>query len=286
MDNRTNSDKNHINPEFLEVWDLAKNYSLPETQSNDVAWKKFQDKIQNQPTKHSLKVSYTKIISIAASVILLALVGAYIFFTIKPKTTNQNYITSVKETKNITLPDGSVVILNPNSKLSISFNKNNRNLNLSGNARFEVKRNENAPFVVNTANGNVTVLGTGFDVNAYNNSQFSVYVNHGKVKVESGNEEAILTKGHYIYKSDNHLIQTQKTENPVNLENNLINFNEATLNEVIQTLSQVYSRKISVPNSNTQKLNEKFTGTINYNEDLNDVCKIINVAMNTNLVVM
>ncbi len=286
MENNSKPKDNHISQEYLEVWDLAKNYSLPEAQSNDVAWKKLQDAIQNQPTKSPLKISFTKIISVAASLLLLALAGAYMFFALNPKTTNINYVTSAKETKNITLPDGSIVLLNPNSKLSISFNKNNRNLNLSGNARFEVKRNENAPFVVNTESGNVTVLGTGFDVNAYKNSQFSVYVNHGKVKVESNNEEAILTKGNYIYKFENHLILTQKTENPVKLENKIIHFNEATLNEIIQTLSHIYSKEINISNLNKQKLNEKFTGTINYEQDLNDVCKIINAAMNTNLTVM
>ncbi len=286
MDNHSKSKENQINPEFLEVWDLAKNYTLPESKTNDLAWENFKLKIEAQPKKQSLFVSYKRVISVAASILLLAMAGAYFFFIAKPKNINENYTTKSKETKSITLPDGTIVLLNPNSKLVLSFSDVKRSLNLIGHARFEVKRNENAPFIVQTVNGTVTVLGTGFDVSSYSNSQFSVYVNHGKVKVETANEEAILTKGNYVSKINSKLFLTRKTDNPVNLENNVITFNEASLKEVIQIISNVYSQKIDMPNSTSIKLNEKFTGKINYNQDLKEVCEVINAAMNTNLIVM
>jgi len=286
MDNQSKSKENQINPEFQEVWDLAKNYTLPESKTNDLAWENFKLKIEAQPKKESLLISYKRVFSVAASILLLAMAGAYFFLIAKPKTINENYTTQSKESKSINLPDGTKVFLNPNSKLVLSFSDAKRSLNLIGHARFEVKRNENAPFIVQTVHGTVTVLGTGFDVSSYNNSKFSVYVNHGKVKVETANEEAILTKGNYVSKTNSKLFLTQKTDNPVNLENNVITFNEATLQEVIQIISNVYSQKIAMPNSTSLKLNEKFTGKINYNQDLKEVCEVINAAMNTNLIVM
>ncbi|HOW10845.1 MAG TPA: FecR domain-containing protein, partial [Bacteroidales bacterium] len=69
----------------------------------------------------------------------------------------------------ISLPDGTTVILNAGSFLSYSndYNHSNRNVTLKGEAYFNVARNENMPFVVNAGPLNITALGTEFNVKAY-----------------------------------------------------------------------------------------------------------------------
>ena len=71
-----------------------------------------------------------------------------------------------------------------------------------GMAHFEVAKNPNAPFVIRSAQNQVTVLGTGFDVRSYEKMPLQVTVNHGKVRVEklanhsnTALESTILTKG-------------------------------------------------------------------------------------------
>lgn len=86
----------------------------------------------------------------------------------------------------VTLPDGSKVKLNSNSK--ISYPKNffkNRWIKLEGEAFFNIVRDESNPFIVITNNFQTEVLGTSFNVNAYSWSDDKVSVLEGKVKVSS-----------------------------------------------------------------------------------------------------
>lgn len=69
----------------------------------------------------------------------------------------------------IQLPDGSVVMLNSGSKLIYNkdYGIDNREVTLVGEGFFDVKKNKEKPFIINTANINIKVLGTVFNVKAY-----------------------------------------------------------------------------------------------------------------------
>ncbi len=69
----------------------------------------------------------------------------------------------------LVLPDGSKVRLNSASSLKYPtiFNGNKRQVELTGEAYFEIKENKRMPFVVKTKKVDVTVLGTEFNINAY-----------------------------------------------------------------------------------------------------------------------
>jgi len=84
------------------------------------------------------------------------------------------------------LSDGSVVILKPKSALSYheEFHGPNREVFLSGEAFFDVKKNPASPFLVHTGNVITKVLGTSFTIRAYPGvNEFKVLVNTGKVRV-------------------------------------------------------------------------------------------------------
>jgi len=91
--------------------------------------------------------------------------------------------------KTVRLPDGSMITLEPNSKLTFPdrFTGNTREVELSGEAFFEVKPNHEKPFIVHTANIMATVLGTSFNVEAYPNGIAKVVVATGRVKVQTVN---------------------------------------------------------------------------------------------------
>jgi ferric-dicitrate binding protein FerR (iron transport regulator) len=193
---------NHHNPkpqdDFSDIWDLAKNYTPSEAAQNDASWEKFQKKltpkVKKTPT-HTLSITYRRILSYAA-VIALFLLSGYMYFLpeVPAEIAKVTENTTSGQAREIKLPDGSTVMLSANSELSYSFTEAKRFIELKGHARFEVARNENAPFTVNTPSTTITVLGTGFDVDAYPNSNVKVFVNHGKVKVENQSQEAILTQ--------------------------------------------------------------------------------------------
>ncbi|MGV3557429.1 FecR family protein [Larkinella arboricola] len=93
------------------------------------------------------------------------------------------------------LSDGSVVWLNPATKLHVPkrFASSVRNVQLEGEAFFEVRRDTTRPFVIQTGKLKTEVLGTTFNVRAYRNSpRFEVSVVTGKVAVSVADQKKIL----------------------------------------------------------------------------------------------
>ncbi|WP_316833310.1 FecR family protein [Pedobacter nutrimenti] len=77
--------------------------------------------------------------------------------------------TEKAQRKKITFEDGTTVSLNADTKISLrkGYNKNTREVDLIGEAFFEVEHNPAVPFIVHTAKLDVKVLGTKFNVSAY-----------------------------------------------------------------------------------------------------------------------
>lgn len=100
--------------------------------------------------------------ALAASVALF-LVGIMVFFNISYQSTH--FATAVGEQRNLVLSDGSQIILNTASTLSTDFNEQRRLVHLTkGEAFFDVAKDRSKPFIVQTSNGIVRVLGTQFNV--------------------------------------------------------------------------------------------------------------------------
>ncbi len=103
-----------------------------------------------------------------AACILVAM--GYYFYPASSKSVKQiTYSAANGERKTLQLPDGTLIILNGGSTLSIdeAFNKTSRNVSLLGEAYFEVKPNKELPFIVYTAYMDVRALGTSFNIKAY-----------------------------------------------------------------------------------------------------------------------
>jgi ferric-dicitrate binding protein FerR (iron transport regulator) len=86
----------------------------------------------------------------------------------------------------VTLPDGSSVLLNAGSSIKYrnDFNKTNRELSLHGEAYFKVSRNEVLPFLVSAGNINIMAVGTEFNVKAYDDEELiETTLVEGKVKI-------------------------------------------------------------------------------------------------------
>ena len=103
---------------------------------------------------------------------------------------SNTFRTESGERLSMLLPDSSKVILNSESTITYkkTFHKNHRTLHLKGEAYFDVKTLK-TPFIVETEHGNITVLGTTFNVRSRKDG-FEVGVNTGKVKVT--NEQSFL----------------------------------------------------------------------------------------------
>jgi len=116
-------------------------------------------------------------IALAASLMFAAVLIGINYTAVE----THQYVTAVGQQKRLQLEDGSRVILNTNSQLKFSESSDSRLATLvRGEALFEVTHNPNKPFIIDTANGLVRVLGTRFSVRAEPRST-TVTVLEGKV---------------------------------------------------------------------------------------------------------
>jgi ferric-dicitrate binding protein FerR (iron transport regulator) len=110
---------------------------------------------------------------VAASVILILGIGFLFKKKLEDKSSLPNNLQQVSvkpgSKSKIILPDGTVVRLNGSSKLSYhkDFNKNVREVDLEGEAYFDVTKDAAHPFIVHTSNIDIRVLGTIFNVKSY-----------------------------------------------------------------------------------------------------------------------
>ena len=103
-------------------------------------------------------------VSAAAVALLLLTVGQPVL------TPKDDFTFQTKNQKDtLYLPDSTMVVLNKNSKLNYSsqYNKSERRIRLVGEAYFDVRKNAKVPFVVGMEKCQITVLGTAFNVRAY-----------------------------------------------------------------------------------------------------------------------
>jgi ferric-dicitrate binding protein FerR (iron transport regulator) len=97
------------------------------------------------------------------------------------------YTTAKGERANITLPDGTHVILNVASRIEVPshFGERNRRVYLTGEASFAVAHTTGVPFVVTAGKTSTTVLGTEFEIRAYDTTNVRVAVRSGRVMVHN-----------------------------------------------------------------------------------------------------
>jgi transmembrane sensor len=101
------------------------------------------------------------VVGIAASL----LVGLAVWGGIALSRRGSEFTTAVGEQRSITLPDGTVLFLNTNSQVRVRLGRQHRDIDLiRGEARFQVARNPQRPFVVVTADATIRALGTVFNV--------------------------------------------------------------------------------------------------------------------------
>ena len=197
-------------------------------------------------------------LSIAASI--LVVLGCYFAFNFEEIT----HETSYAEQKTISLPDGSEVVLNAKSAINFTEKdwRNNRTILLKGEAFFKVKKG--STFSVQTSNGQVSVLGTQFNVK-HTDAFFEVVCYEGKVSVTNDKKEHILNPGNSIRKIDGNDSEkyTSKKLFPswVNGESSFVS---VPLNYVILELEKQYNIEIDA-----SKIDESiiFTGSFS-NKDL------------------
>jgi transmembrane sensor len=175
----------------------------------------------------------------------------------------------------MTLSDGTRVWLNAGSSLTypVAFIGNERSVSISGEAYFEVTHNAAKPFVVKKGAMTVSVLGTHFNVDAYEDEpKILVTLLEGSVNVSNDGVSGLLKPGQQAQVGED-----LKVENNADLEevmawkNGRFVFNGTDLNDIMRHLARWYDLDITYK----KQVKEKFFVEIGSNSNLSNVLKIL-----------
>ena len=254
------------------------------------AWGKVESRIHNRISSGNTiirKLISNPIYRFAAAILIAAvlLVSGYEVFYNPSASEVMLELTSANKVLNtFTLPDGTLVTLNSDTKVFYpkKFGRKTREISIEGEAFFEVKPNKNKPFIIHAGKAQIKVVGTSFSVSAYPETKLvEVIVQTGKVQVMNKmtetlqTEELILTpgdKGTLVYESKTLHKTTNQDANFLAWKTHNLIFKATSLREVIENLEKVYKVNISLADP---KLNELLLTAQFNNYPLDFILKVI-----------
>jgi len=257
-------------------------YTLVEKLNVDEAWTKFNTKtepiintVKNRKSFFLIGVYITSAIA-AIGLIMLFLYPLAKIEKLINNTDNQLTYSTITGGV-VTLPDGSVVSLNEKSNLRYpkQFTGNERNVELDGEAFFEVKRDTLHPFIIKAAEAHVKVLGTSFSVNTMKNNRVEVIVATGKVEVwhSKFDKHVFLTSGRKtIAFNEVAPIIMDADMNEIAWKTGVLKFTNCSLEYIASSLSKTYHKPIVLNNNRLNKL--RLTATFE-NQSLDDILSVV-----------
>lgn len=190
--------------------------------------------------------------------------------------------TEAGQQSKVTLPDGSLVWLNAETIVKYRQRKDKREVSLEGEAYFEVTHSELYPFIVETENVKVKVLGTRFNVSHYNNSKVTeASLLSGKItmSVDGSNNEVELAPGEKVIYTDGQgvvLKRNIKVQNEISWRRGILVFDNEPFNEFVKKLERYYAVKFTYEKSAFENIH--YTGSID-NLNIDNVLEFINLTV-------
>lgn len=233
-------------------------------------WKNVNAHIQSQKPVGRRVLTLWPAVGIAASVIIAITAGVRLLappeknvsdqLTVASETSRQ-FDNGTSTPKNILLPDGSTIILQPGGKITYcaSSDRSSREVFLEGEAFFDVRRDVLRPFLVHSQEVTTKVLGTSFTVKAERDGKsitvsvktgkVSVYTHRGSSGPSSKSTETILTPNQQIvYNRREDKVARMLVEHPQAIipveEIKKWHFEDAPVIEIFHALEKVYGVKI------------------------------------------
>ncbi|MGD9931609.1 MAG: FecR family protein [Mangrovibacterium sp.] len=257
----------------LDIDQHVSGFKVPATASRGEAWGQLQQKLKGKQNSNTSKIKKLQWATAAAAAILVA------FFVVPGTVLFAPRVQNTQLTQHqVWLPDSSLVTLKARSELSYNYRKisGKRALRLRGEAFFDVRKGQ--AFMVSFPGGQLEVLGTKFNIQAYSPKSGRVDCFEGSVKVEIYQSEFILEKGQSL------TFDPQSTDGPFSfdaegisaLPDNTYHWANRPLKEVLMLISQREGYQLVAPET---LLQQRFTGSLQLT-DCNQALQIISRAMN------
>lgn len=179
------------------------------------------------------------------------------------------------EKAELRLSDGSKVWLNAGTTIRFprTFDERSRRVDLTGEAFFEVEKGT-VPFIVSLQFGDIEVLGTSFNVRAYDNLTFQATLVEGKIHFKNPYGEKILLPGQQLTFTDqeNWTVKHVNPEFASSWKEGIIAFEQEELEDIAKKLERHFKIKIIL---DPRIASLRFTGQV-FNESINEVMEYIN----------
>ena len=253
--------KNHDNRKLIEQlvekdWVNHAQDHLNSEAYDDI-WNNIRRKIDSNKKRRIKYIDYLYYSKLAASVTIFLTVSLYFILNkvSSPKQENPpveiSMITKVSEwgqKLTVTLPDHSIVYLNSGSSITYppSFNENQREVQLTGEAFFEVKTDTSSVFKVKSGPVITSVLGTSFNINTRDQNVI-VSLIEGVVQLQDSQnrKNIILDPGHSVTYSDHKFIKSKVNESSLAWRHGVIHFEQMPLSVILKRLEEWYGVKIT-----------------------------------------
>ncbi len=252
-----------------KILNVAGGFVPPKGRPQEDILNELLDKMEDDsPTRTFPIIRYLQVAAAVAIILLAVRVVPGLLFAQQVRTANA-------EQQEITLPDGSEVILNSASKLK--WNKRNftdkRYLTLTGEAFFDVQKGNE--FVIETKNGEVEILGTQLNVFSRDN-EFWVSCLRGKVRVRHRDREEIITPGEMVRLDDEELQKTtsETIENTASWKEGILHFEETKLSTIFAELERQFDVTIFFEGNEERKATIDFS-----NNDLQEALDVVCIPM-------
>lgn len=251
----------------------------------------IQEKINAEEESHSSRKPVMKRIfnafkqyaAVACFLIITVGIGTYYFSQQSFYSAKEFVVATGKGQKaNITLPDGTLVWINSDSRITYdnSYNRKNRRLSLDGEAYFEVAKDKDKRFIVSTNNIDIEALGTSFDVKSYaTDNSVIVALVEGRLKVSNEKTETFMRMNErLVYDRSSNAFKKTNTYDVANVagwRNGEIAFYDESLEEIAIILSRMYNIEIIFTTEKAKQYH--FQGRIK-NNSLGNIFEMISLT--------
>jgi transmembrane sensor len=176
----------------------------------------------------------------------------------------------------VKLSDGSAVWLNSSSSIRfpVAFNEQERRVEITGEAYFEIAHNDRKPFTVSVNGMTVQVVGTVFNINSYTDEgSMKTTLLKGAVKVKQGNQQVMIKPGEQAEVVENKIkVKPADVEHAVAWKEGIFDFKDDNLYTIMRQISRWYDVDV-VFEGNLP--NKKISGGMYRNSNLSEVLKIL-----------
>ena len=282
--------------QIKELWKTGmEDYEFYQMANEEESWKALHARLGKSRTEQIKEkvirgqfIQKPKLIRnvLAIAAVFVGFIGIGLWF-ILPVNNPVIYKTALNEQKRVIFIDGSVITLQPQTKIEVphNYNKSGRTIIMdSGEAYFEVIHRTEKPFIVELGTTLIKDIGTSFNVKK-EEKKIDVSVSSGKVAFVriATQETRELTAGTGITFDVQHesFGMIKKVESPNALEQ-LLTFENTPLSEVVVAIQKVYGKQIII---NDSIANKKLTAHLDgmpYDDAIKVICKSLGLEYSVN----